>query len=142
VWARATILFALAAAVGGCSAQMNRSPGLGYEAVTLLGSKNVAGLDEAVAMVSQLRYGEAAEKFTMLAGRFETAGDQRRAAESMFWLGYCHEKLGRTKDAGDCYQKVLGKYSATPAAARAAERVGNLVTPYKPAPPLAPKEGP
>jgi tetratricopeptide (TPR) repeat protein len=122
--------------------QMDNPSRLSYESVTLLGSKNVAGLDEAVAMVSQLRYGEAAEKFTMLAGRFETAGDQRRAAESTFWLGYCYEKLGRTKDAGDCYQKVLGKYPATPAAARAADRVGNLVTPYKPATPPAPKESP
>ncbi len=50
----------------------------------------------------------------------------------MFWLGYCYEKLQQTKDAAILYKRLVGKYSQTPAARQAAERLSRLPTSAKP----------
>ena len=126
---RAAYLVWIAAAACGCAA----SPGyLGVErdepsvsppgVRAASGAQNVAAFDDAVNLAARLRYDEAADKFARVLVRFEAAGDRRRAAETMFWLGYCYEKTGRAQDAADSYQKVMQKYPDLPASSWAKER--------------------
>jgi TolA-binding protein len=82
--------------------------------------------DQAVALVAQLRYDEAADKLSPLPEAFDAAGDPARAAEALFWLGYCHEKQGRTDRAASLYQNVIRSFPATPAARQAADRLSRL----------------
>jgi len=83
-------------------------------------------LDEAIALVAQLRYDEAADKLSPLPEAFDAAGDSPSAAEAMFWLAYCHEKRGRTDRAASLYQNVIRSFPATPAARQAADRLTRL----------------
>jgi TolA-binding protein len=88
-------------------------------------------LDAAVALAVEGRYDEAAAQFSALMQRYDAAGDRARLAESLFWLGYCREKLGRPDEARDLYERVVRDHPAGPAARQAAERLGRLA----PAPP-------
>lgn len=79
--------------------------------------------DEAVALVANLHYDEAAKEFAGLADSFEAAGDRTHAGESLFWLAYCYEKTGRTSQASGLYSLVAKEYAATPAARQARQRM-------------------
>lgn len=83
-------------------------------------------LDEAIALVAQLRYDEAADRLSPLVETFDAADDPARAAEAMFWLAYCHEKQGRTDRAATLYESVIRSYPGTPAARQAADRLSRL----------------
>ena len=91
--------------------------------------KTTAAFDEALALASLGRCQEAAEKFLPLVDDFRLIGHLDRAAESAFWLGFCHEKLGRIPEARQSYQLVLRDYKNSPAARRAAERLAALPPP-------------
>jgi tetratricopeptide (TPR) repeat protein len=88
--------------------------------------------DEAVGLVSQLKYPEAEIKFRRSLVWFQAAGDKDRSAECLFWIGFCQEKQGRTAEARGQYEKSFRDYPGTPAARLAAERMGRL--PAEPAP--------
>ena len=87
---------------------------------------DLAVLDEGVSLATELKYDEAAGKFEDALLRFEAAGAPQRAAEAMFWLGFCHEKRGRTEEARQVYRRLMGKYGRTPAARQASRRLGRL----------------
>jgi tetratricopeptide (TPR) repeat protein len=82
--------------------------------------------DEGVALASQLRYADAAEKFSRVLGRFSAVGDRTRAAETMFWLGFCHEKQGRVDQAKGFYNRLMDLYADTAAARQASKRMVRL----------------
>jgi len=102
-----------------------------------------AGFDEAVALAADGRYDPAAERFGRLAEMYEyeqqseavpdAAGqpDTRalgrgRAAEAVFWLGYCREKQGLADEAAKHYRRVIDEYGGAPAARQARLRLAHL----------------
>jgi TolA-binding protein len=85
-----------------------------------------ADYDAALALIARQRFNEAGLKLIGLDERFERAGDTGRAAQSMFWLAYCYEKLDRTAEAAELYGRVTQRYPDTPAARQAAERLARL----------------
>jgi hypothetical protein len=80
-------------------------------------------LDQATAEVLALRYTQAEMLLIPLPGVFVAGGDRVRAAESIFWLGYCCEQLGRTGQAEIRYLEVLRDFPQTPAARMARVRL-------------------
>ena len=80
-------------------------------------------LDQATAEVLSLRYTQAEMLLIPLPGVFVAGGDRVRAAESVFWLGYCCEQLGRTGQAESRYLDVLRDFPKSPAARMARVRL-------------------
>jgi TolA-binding protein len=78
--------------------------------------------DEGVTLVSQLRYAEAQQRFQRVLRWYQALGDPAMAAETMFWLGFCNEKQGRTAQAWEYYDRLLKQYPSAPAAAQATRR--------------------
>jgi TolA-binding protein len=85
-----------------------------------------ADYDAALALIAKQHFNEAGLKLLGLSDRFERAEDTGRAAQSMFWLAYCYEKLERTGEATELYGRVTQRYPDTPAARQAAERLARL----------------
>ena len=134
MWARTAIGLLIAAALGGCataqpSAEMTRR--LPPRAM----QRDVAAVDEAIALAANFEYEAAAARLQQALPRFEAAGDGRRAAESMFWLAFCREKQGRTYQARSLYRRVAEKYPRQAAAGKARQRLEGLPAAAKPAPP-------
>ena len=86
----------------------------------------------AVALVAGLRFKQANETLAGLVQGFEAAGDDVRAAEATFWMGYGYEKRDRPEDAAAFYKRVQSRYPRTPAARHAALRLARLSKPRKP----------
>lgn len=80
----------------------------------------------ALELVAELQYDEAAAKLFPLIAKFKSAGSPPRAAEAVFWTGYCHEKQGHADEARQFYDLVLREYPGTPASSQAAERLARL----------------
>jgi hypothetical protein len=80
-------------------------------------------LEQATAEVLALRYTQAEMLLIPLPGAFVAGGDRVRAADSIFWLGYCCEQLGRTDQAEMRYLDVLREFPRTPAARMARVRL-------------------
>ena len=133
MWARTVIGLAIAAAaLGGCSAEMQRMAGrLPPRAM----QGDVAAFDEAIALTVNFEYEAAAARFQQVLPRFEAAGDARRAAESMFWLAFCRERQGRTAQARGLYDRVVKKYPRQQVAETAQQRLEGLPAEDTPAPP-------
>ncbi len=121
------ILLCLAVLAGGCSAE-RFSFGVGREGAETyrVDKKAEADFDQAIELVTELKYKEAAVKLGPLMGVFAEAGSPARAAESVFWLAYCREKLGDPNEARKLYELVARKYPATPASRQAIARLGRL----------------
>jgi len=133
-WIRA-ILMASAAGVAGCAAAYKsqhmaepRWAGLPARAVPhpRAEAADVAELNEAISLIYKLQYEQAAARLTGLTGRLEASGDATRAAEALFWLGYCREKQGRIDEAVQLYRRILQAYGDTPAARQASQRLWRL----------------
>lgn len=90
---------------------------------------DVAALDRAVTLISELKYSEAAAILAQLRPRLDAANDRVRAGEATFWQGYCHEKRGTVPSAIELYRLTVRDYAETSAAKRAQERLGNLEWP-------------
>ena len=140
---RLCIAASIAAALmaGGCSAQAPgrmawRPPSADAAMAQRVVPPGVAPFDEAVALVSELKYPEAEIKFRQSLVWFQAAGDRDRSAECLFWIGFCQEKQGRTAEARGQYEKLVRDYPGTPAGRMAAERMGRL-----PAAPASPAGG-
>ncbi len=139
---RLPIALAVAAALmaGGCSTPnyqgMSWRPPAADAAITpQVAPPGVAPFDEAVSLVSELRYPEAEIKFRRSQVWFQAAGDKDRSAECMFWIGFCQEKQGRTAEARVQYEKSIREYPGTPAGRMAADRISRLPAAPTPAPP-------
>lgn len=87
-----------------------------------------AAFNEAVAVTAKANYAIAADEFRRLGRLFETAGEFRRAAECLFWLGYCYEKQHLPNDAEVFYRMILLKYPQTHASKEAAKRLERITS--------------
>ncbi len=92
-------------------------------------------IDEGVGLVGERRYAEAEMKFRRVEVWFQAEGDKARAAECLFWIGFCREKQGRTVEARGQYDKLIRDYPGTAAARQATERMGRLPAEPAPTPP-------
>ncbi len=95
----------------------------------------VKTFDEAIALMADLQYEQAADKFGKVVNPLDEAGDVRRAAEAIFWFAYCREKLANIKtgmkakyldSATKLYKRLLEKYPKSVAADRATKRLAAL----------------
>ena len=90
---------------------------------------DVAALERAVALITELKYSEAAAILAGLRPRLDAANDRGRAGEAPFWQAYCHEKRGTVPPALALYRLTVREYAETPAARRAQDRLANLEWP-------------
>jgi len=121
------LLLCLAALAGGCSAERsNFDAGRDAKPTPRVDKKAEADFDQAVELVTELKYKEAAAKLKPLTVVFAEAGSASHAAEASFWLAYCREKLGDPNAARKLYELVARKYPATPASRQAIARLGRL----------------
>jgi len=112
-----SVVVAAAVAMAGCaSMDVHRVQEPGPPAET-------AALDEALNLVSDGRYEEAAARLEPLASRLERSGRTDLAAQALFWQAYCFEKDGRLDQATDLYNRVVRSHPLTRAAQQAAERL-------------------
>ncbi len=85
-----------------------------------------AALDEALGLVSDLKYAQAAARLRELVPVAELAGDDATASEALFWLGYCAEKQGDAQQAEGYYERVNLAYPKSRAAQQARLRLRQL----------------
>ena len=114
-------LLLLALVMGGCSAgyspwQYNSKP------AKVATQADLATFNEAVSLVESQRYEAAAGKFHQVFDNFALAGDRQRAAESLFWIGFCREKQRRLDEARSIYLRLAEEYAGTRAAEEANKR--------------------
>ncbi len=93
---------------------------------TRTSERDRADFERARRLVTELHYEEAAGKFASLAERFALTGDSDRSAQSMFWAGYCYEKLDRLALAEEYYHRLLRRHPQTQSAQRAGQRLAHL----------------
>ena len=83
-------------------------------------------LDTAVRMIADRQYEAAGGKLEPLEPQFLVQGDRARAAEALFWYGYCREKLNRPDEARLAYERVGKEYGDQPSARHARRRLDQL----------------
>ena len=83
-------------------------------------------LDAAVRVIVDLQYEAAAAKLEPLEPQFVGQRDRAHAAEALFWLGYCREKLAHPEEAQLTYQRVVTEYGDQPSARHARRRIERL----------------
>ena len=128
----AALLTGMLAAMGGCGMDMAPLPGMTMNAWrhqpnVLVETPDRNAFDKGVALASELRYAEAEAQFAKVLAWYEATGDTKRAAETMFWLAFCHEKQGRIVRARKLYGRVIKEHAKAPAARQAADRMERLV---------------
>jgi len=117
---------------GGCSVMdrysMRSNGGLPREAaVSSAKPEDIAQFRRAEELIGELKYPLAEEILTKLADKFRKAGDVPRASKSLFWMGFCAEKLFRSDQAIARYDKVIDLYPGTAAAEQSRRRKQDLV---------------
>ena len=137
----------VSAGLGGCSMEMARRVPAhesmpGRAVLVQMSSDDRSAFDDGVALVAELKYAEAERRFARVAEWFQATGDDVRASETLFWQGFCREKLGRGDEAWQTYQLLMARYPRTAAARQAAERMRRLpvALPLGP-PPTRPDRG-
>ena len=80
----------------------------------------------AMDMIDEARFAEALTELTEIEPLLAGVGDRPRAASSLFWRGFCEEKLTRPNQAAARYRAVLDIYSDTKAADLARHRLAAL----------------
>jgi TolA-binding protein len=88
------------------------------------GPKDIKAFEQAVEDVTALKYGKAIERFKLLLPRFEKAELHRYSAETLFWLGYCSERLKDIAKAKMYYMRASYTYPDTPGGRQARMRLG------------------
>jgi len=127
----ALVLLACALALGGCSS-ISGMLGVQHQpkpAAAQAKPEQAAALEQAVALVTELRYDEAIEKLRFLLPALQASGDTQRTAEAMFWIGFCHERQSRFDQATVWYRRTVNDYPDTPAAEQARQRLPRLESP-------------
>lgn len=95
-------------------------------ATTMPAAEAVKVFDQALALVADLRYEQAGAKFRSVVDSLDEAGDHRRAAEAVFWFGYCREKQGYLDSAKKLYKRLIEKFPNSAAAGGATDRLAAL----------------
>ena len=137
MWAKSghlMLVIVVAVAIGGC-AQMRRwrqrrkgsaEPASRIVATTMPAAQAVKVFNQALGLVTDLRYQEAGVKVQSVVDPLDEAGDHRRAAEAVFWLAYCREKMRYLDSASKLYKRLIEKFPDSAAAARGKDRLGAL----------------
>ncbi len=121
-----TLYILIAVVMGGCSSTFSPRQ-YNSESLKVANQVDLATFNEAVAMVESQRYEEAAGKFRRVFDRFAASSDYRqRAAESLFWIGFCREKQRRLDEAKVIYVRLANEYVGTRAAGEGAKRLSRL----------------
>ena len=101
----------------------------------------VATLDQAIALITEANYDQAAAMLRKLIPQAESAGDYQLAAQSIFWLGYCHEKSHQPQQATQLYRQLQQAYPESQPARMANLRLQqispDLTPPLPPSQPAA-----
>jgi hypothetical protein len=133
-FAMTALMIAGALATGGCMAPAGgrewfanaQSKSLDRAPTGRVTQADVVALNEAVEGLAHTenpgRFAEASARLASLLPRFEAAGEQSLAAETLLWLAYCYEKNNNKSDAAVFYDQVIKKYPQTAAAERAKAR--------------------
>jgi TolA-binding protein len=90
------------------------------------GPKEVEAFESALTQVTALQYEPARETLKPLVARFAAAGLDRYASESLFWLGFCSERLKDPAKAKEYYMRAVYGYPDTPASRQARARLKSL----------------
>ena len=128
-WALTALLAALPAAwlLAGCSAAYGtrdrlQSPACG----TVAAERGRAELDQAIALIADLKYDRAAGILADLTRWLASQPDDPRMPEALFWLGYCREQTDRTDEARRLYLRVTGEFPDSESARLARVRLESL----------------
>ena len=123
---RCTFLLTLAAAafVGGCSTgHYNEFPRPNPSSIPRSVVGVMAVYREALTLIDKLEYAQAAAKLEPVSEQFQAAGDIPHSAESLFWLGFCREKLHEDDQARQTYVTVIQNFAQTKPAEYARRRL-------------------
>lgn len=129
---RTLLCILAAAALAGCSVparQFSEMPRVHPINTSVIGTFN-----QSVTLAAQGKYDEASAGFLQSLSGFENAGDADHVAETIFWLGFCDEKLSRPDRAARYYGQVLQRYPQSPSARQASIRLNRLSAPASPQP--------
>ena len=95
--------------------------------------RSVAGAEslyrEAIKLIDGLEHAPAAIKLQQASDQFDVAGDDAHTAESMFWLGFCREKLGQDDPARQAYVNVIQRFPESKSAKSAQQRLDTMNQP-------------
>jgi len=131
------------AALGGCAVTMPAEWGPAKSMPSLSGRPAVLvemaeddrkAFEEGVALVAELKYAEAQERFARVAEWYQATGDDVRASETLFWQGFCYEKTAQAGAARRMYRFLLARYPSTAAARLAVRRLSRLPADLPPSP--------
>ena len=114
-------LLLLVVLMGGCSVA-NSPWQYNSRSLKVATQADLATFNEAVALVESQRYEEAVAKFRQVFDNFASSNDRQRAAESLFWIGFCREKQRRLDEARVIYLRLAKEYVGTRAAKEAYKR--------------------
>ena len=84
---------------------------------------------QALALIDKLEYAPAATHLERAFTQFDAAGDLPHAAASMFWLGFCREKLHRDDMARETYVTVIQRFPGSKPAEYARVRLDTMNQP-------------
>ncbi|MBS3820762.1 MAG: tetratricopeptide repeat protein [Planctomycetes bacterium] len=90
------------------------------------GPTEVEAFESALTQVTALQYEPARETLKPLVARFAAADLDRYASESLFWLGFCSERLKDPAKAKEYYMRAVYGYPDTPASRQARVRLKSL----------------
>ncbi len=119
------LMLLLAAALPvGCMGKQARepSPDARYRPATYADVEVLSTFNKAVLAAADGHYPEAVSLFEEASRQFKLQGDLARAAEAVFWIGYCYEKQSRPTEAAKFYRRVMETYPNTRASRQAQER--------------------
>ena len=131
------ILLAFTAAVifGGCSMMkepFERRSDSTQPSMTATPRSTVGAMKvyrDALKLVDKLEYAPAEIKLQTVSAQFDSAGDLDHTAESMFWLGFCREKLAQDDLARQTYVNVIQRFPQSKPAKHAQERLDAMNQP-------------
>ncbi len=116
--AQFVVLFAAAALIAGCGVPQWQKKTEPQAPAPARASEAVKEYDEALGLIVELRYEEAAEILQRVVNLLDEAGDRPRASQGFFWFGYCLEKLHMLDNARKAYTQLIAVYPGTAAARR------------------------
>jgi TolA-binding protein len=124
---RITLLLVLVA--GGFLSGCGKSAPWAGQAEPVDIAQAMADYRDALKRIDKLEYATALVKLERVSPLFDQAGDGTHAAESLFWLGFCREKLQYEDMARETYVDVIERYPLSKPAKYAKTRLDAMNQP-------------
>jgi outer membrane protein assembly factor BamD (BamD/ComL family) len=123
------LILAGAAFIGGCGVMMSGSwqRSSTGEASDTRGAMMV--YQDAMGQIDKLEFASASAKLEQIFEQFESAGDTEHSSKTMFWLGFCYEKLAQDDLARQAYVLVIEQFPNSSAAELARTRLNSMNQP-------------